>query len=203
MPLIKLVPIIGFGVLLWNVLDKTRTRYLWASVVLLVFLVTQPFVEVNVDTKREYATIQAHPSLSSRGRGNSTESPPLSFKILQAQMDQGNGLQKREVKGQEKVVYTARNPLLTGECIKNARVEPSRSNTPGYEVRVIFNEQGKKTLKEYTSQHKGEPLAIVVDGEVLSAPIIRSEIGQGQCLIQGPFAKAKAQRIAQGISPRK
>jgi preprotein translocase subunit SecD len=50
----------------------------------------------------------------------------------------------------------------------------------------------------------GQEVAILLDGCVVMAPIIQTEISGGVALIQGGFTKDKAREIARGIqaSPR-
>ena len=43
------------------------------------------------------------------------------------------------------------------------------------------------------------PEFIIVDGEIISAPIIKTAITGGRAVIAGRFTRAEANRIAEGI----
>jgi SecD/SecF fusion protein len=72
---------------------------------------------------------------------------------------------------------------LTGKYVK--RAFPSRdpvSNDPVVELQ--FNSEGADKFYDVTSQHVGEQLAIVLDGELYTAPVINGPI-HGNCEISG------------------
>ena len=47
-----------------------------------------------------------------------------------------------------------------------------------------------------------KPLVILVDGKVLSAPIVREKISGGRAVIAGRFTEEEAKHIANGIVGR-
>jgi preprotein translocase subunit SecD len=47
--------------------------------------------------------------------------------------------------------------------------------------------------------HLGRPVAILIDGEVVSVPTVKSPIGAA-AVISGDFTRADAERIAQGMN---
>jgi transposase len=65
-------------------------------------------------------------------------------------------------------------------------------------VSVQFLEAGAQRMRQATAAHLGRPLAILIDGEVVAAPVVRSEIGHA-AVISGDFTRADAERIADGI----
>lgn len=70
---------------------------------------------------------------------------------------------------------------LTGEAIKNAYIGMDEYGLPS--VKIEFNEKGIDKFAKVTSEHINERLAIVLDGKVISAPVIRSRIDSGQAEI--------------------
>lgn len=67
----------------------------------------------------------------------------------------------------------------------------------GQSVVVIeMNEDGTKIFGTVTEQNIGERLAIIMDGEVKSAPVIRSAILGGRCEISGSFTPQEAQELS-------
>jgi preprotein translocase subunit SecD len=65
-------------------------------------------------------------------------------------------------------------------------------------VEVELTKEGRQKLARVTKAHQGKPLAILVDGKVVAAPIVRDEI-TGDARISGSFSKEEAERIAKGI----
>src|SRR3990167_3396658 len=60
---------------------------------------------------------------------------------------------------------------LTGQYLARARVEFNQTtNIP--QVLLEFNDEGGKLFAKITREHKGELLAIILDGTVISSPVI-------------------------------
>jgi protein-export membrane protein SecD len=84
--------------------------------------------------------------------------------------------------------------LLTGSAIKNAKVSfDERSGQPM--VLVEFNKDGEKIFANVTKKNKGKQLAIVLDGMIQVAPIIRSEIYDGRAVIDGSFSSPREAKL--------
>ena len=62
-------------------------------------------------------------------------------------------------------------------------------------VKFRFN-AGAQRFAEITRANVGKPFAIVLDGKVLSAPVIREPITGGRGQISGSFTTASAQDLA-------
>ncbi|MEO8396008.1 MAG: hypothetical protein ABI700_23635 [Chloroflexota bacterium] len=65
-------------------------------------------------------------------------------------------------------------------------------------INAIFDQEGGGILGIFTAAHIGEPLAIVVDGRVLSAPVIEAPI-TGEAAITGNFTLTEARQLAAKI----
>jgi preprotein translocase subunit SecD len=83
--------------------------------------------------------------------------------------------------------------LLTGDVITKARVEIDRGRPF---VGMTFNSSGARKFHEITKRHVNERLAIVLDGRVYSAPVIRSAIPGGRAIIEGSFTPEEAHDLA-------
>ncbi|MFO7321055.1 MAG: hypothetical protein DIU68_004955 [Chloroflexota bacterium] len=83
--------------------------------------------------------------------------------------------------------------VVTGADIANASVTEVNGN---WGVRFDFTEDGGATMVEFTGAHVGEPLAIVLDGRVISIPVIQSAFGAEGGLLQGGFDQEQANRLA-------
>lgn len=90
--------------------------------------------------------------------------------------------------------YQSRRQSLTGEVITNARQEFDRNNAPS--ISMSMNAQGAKKWAKLTRENIGNQVAIVLDNYVYSAPVVNSEIPNGQSSITGSFTLEEAQDLA-------
>lgn len=85
--------------------------------------------------------------------------------------------------------------LLTGDLITEARVSiDERFNEPY--VSITFNPTGAKIFEEITAQNVRRRLAIILDGNVYSAPVIQERISGGSAQITGRFTMDEAKDLA-------
>jgi len=74
-------------------------------------------------------------------------------------------------------------------------LDEDNPNAPGVSLRL--NRQGGRLFADYTGDHIGEQLAIVLDSKVQSAPVIRDRIPAGTpASITGNFADEEARDLA-------
>jgi len=85
--------------------------------------------------------------------------------------------------------------LLSGDALESARVEiGDRFGAPHVSMR--FNSQGARDFERITGENVKKQLAIVLDGIVYSAPVIRDRIAGGQAIIEGSFTMEQARDLA-------
>lgn len=84
---------------------------------------------------------------------------------------------------------------MTGEAVKDARVDFGDTDMQP-KISLTFNDKGAKTFADLTTAHVNERLAIVLDGEVLSAPNIREPILSGTAEITGQFKIEEANLLS-------
>jgi preprotein translocase subunit SecD len=84
--------------------------------------------------------------------------------------------------------------MLTGDTLTDARVSIDQFNEPY--VAIAFDPVGAEIFGQVTGEHTGERFAIVLDGNVYSAPVIRERIGGGRASITGNFTSAEANDLA-------
>jgi preprotein translocase subunit SecD len=84
---------------------------------------------------------------------------------------------------------------LTGADLKRAQVTFETDNRqPG--VSLEFKDSGREKFAELTKQFINQPLAIIVDDSILTAPIIQSVITTGQAIITGQFTNEEAKSLS-------
>ncbi|MGR3198349.1 MAG: protein translocase subunit SecD [Paracoccus sp. (in: a-proteobacteria)] len=86
------------------------------------------------------------------------------------------------------------SPVVTGEDLVDAMPATDENGLPSVNFR--FNPTGARAFGAYTSANIGQPFAIVLDNEVISAPVIRSAITTGSGQISGSMDFDQANRLA-------
>jgi preprotein translocase subunit SecD len=85
--------------------------------------------------------------------------------------------------------------LMTGDVLTDARVQAG--NMPGsWVVAFTLDSRGARTFEEITSESVGRRLAIILDGKIDSAPVIKSRIPGGRGIIEGNFSIEEAKDLA-------
>ncbi|MBT4567661.1 MAG: protein translocase subunit SecD [Marinovum sp.] len=85
-------------------------------------------------------------------------------------------------------------PVVTGEDLVDAQPSFDQNGRPAVNFR--FNPSGARRFGDYTAENIGEPFAIVLDGEVISAPVIQSHIPGGSGIITGSFSVEESSNLA-------
>jgi preprotein translocase subunit SecD len=115
--------------------------------------------------------------------------PPPGREILYGMGGKGPG-------GVEKVAYVLESrTLMTGEYIQDARVRPSEQLQGPY-VELILNSTGAKLFEQITAANVKRRMAIVLDNNVYSAPVIQERIGGGRASITGNFDIKEARDLS-------
>lgn len=86
------------------------------------------------------------------------------------------------------------SPVVTGEDLTDARPSFDQNGDPSVDFR--FGPAGAKRFGAYTSANIGQPFAIVLDNQVISAPVIRQAITTGSGQISGAMNLEDSTRLA-------
>lgn len=89
---------------------------------------------------------------------------------------------------------------LTGKNLKNAQAQFTQQGISEPEVLLQFDEEGTKLFSEITKRNLGKKVAIYLDGEIQMAPVVQSEITNGQAVITGNYTVKEAKDIAQRLN---
>ncbi len=93
------------------------------------------------------------------------------------------------------VVYTLETAaVVTGEELVDAQPSFDQNGRPAVNFR--FNPSGARKFGDYTAENVGNPFAIVLDDEVISAPVIQSHIPGGAGIITGNFSIEESTNLA-------
>lgn len=125
------------------------------------------------------------------------KTPTLEFKLLKTEVGQP------DAEGNINVHTSYEELGLTGRYLKRAALEFGQtgsglSNEPA--VVVTFNDEGRNLFSTITREHVGETLAIFLDGELKSSPVIREEIPDGTAVISGGFTPDEARELVKNLN---
>lgn len=87
------------------------------------------------------------------------------------------------------------NEVLTGNDVEKASVAQNPSGG-GFVVTLKLKGDGPKKFHEATSKWVGQPIYILLDDEVISAPVVQEPIPGGEAVITGNFTAEEAGRLA-------
>jgi preprotein translocase subunit SecD len=91
-------------------------------------------------------------------------------------------------------VVIQRRVMVSGENLVDAQPSFDTANRPVVSIR--FDSAGGQRFGRATAENVGRPFAIVLDGRVISAPVIREPILGGAAQISGSFSVQEAQDLA-------
>ncbi|MDJ0628587.1 MAG: protein translocase subunit SecD [Rhodobacter sp.] len=126
------------------------------------------------------AKLTFHPVV---GRTENADQTPGPRNILLPSMDE------------EGVFYVLeQTPVVSGEDLTDA--QPAFDQNGQASVTFRFNPTGGRKFGQYTAENVGSPFAIVLDEEVISAPVIREAIPGGTGQITGNFSVEESTELA-------
>lgn len=184
------------------------------------FGVSEPLVQVNKSSNGEYRIIAELAGIKDIKEAIKTigDTPILEFK------EQGDAAKAVNVTASSTASSTVavatiasstaaasdanlnnwKNTELTGKYLKRSSVQ-FNPNDGSPEVSLEFNAEGAKLFEEITARNIGKPVAIFLDGYLISAPNVNEKITGGQASISGRFnideAKLLVKRLNSGALP--
>jgi preprotein translocase subunit SecD len=96
---------------------------------------------------------------------------------------------------EEGITYVVeRRAVVTGDQLVDAQPSFDQNGQPAVSFR--FNPSGGAAFGAYTAENIGNPFAIVLDNEVISAPVIQAHISGGSGIITGNFTPEESTQLA-------
>ena len=96
-------------------------------------------------------------------------------------------------KPREERLLVKKKADLGGDRVKESH---AYYGNEGWTVQLKFDGEGAKQFGKITEQYKGHRFAIVLDGVIQSAPVIRDAIYGGDAIITGKFEEKEARGLA-------
>ena len=158
--------------------------------------------------------------LFQNSQSGQTSSPGAKLEIRLAEDKPASGLIKAKSADQKRTIYLHQAALVTNQDIvaasvrkhaipdflledmKAAGVKMDSDVNELFEIQVRFTEAAGARIAKATEKHIGKPLAILVDGKVISDGIVASRIDEEAVIVKGNlgFRKEEAQRIARALN---
>ncbi len=85
---------------------------------------------------------------------------------------------------------------LNGSHLKKSQVEFDQTSGNPH-IAISFNSEGTKLFADITKRNIEKLVAIVLDGQIISAPTVQSEISDGSAVITGQFTLEDAKNLSQ------
>ena len=119
----------------------------------------------------------------------------LSFRFVTNNINDSFGAEKLKYEDSDQEAMVSKRIILSGDNLLDAQ---PRMNNETNETVVSFNldRVGAKRFGKATSTGIGKQLAIVLDGKIISAPVIRDTIASGSGQISGGFDFQSATDLA-------
>jgi hypothetical protein len=133
-------------------------------------------------------------------RGSVDVVAAVRFEVRLAEDHPADGLTEAAVTGSDRQVYLHVGTVISNSDIAQANVLGSDA-APPVSISLRFTPEGAAKMSRATQAHIGRPLAILIDGEVVMAPVIRDPI-TADAMITGDYTRAQADRIASGVLGR-
>ena len=88
---------------------------------------------------------------------------------------------------------------LTGEHVKQAQFSVNNTTQEPL-VLLNFSDEGKEMFAQLTADHIGEPIAIFLDDNLLSSPVVQDVIKDGRAQISGNFTLQGAKDLVDDLN---
>ncbi len=146
------------------------------------------------DRERAIKLVKSSAHLEFRIVSDDTE---LMKKALAGEEVPGYELKKlKKSEGKYEEILVEKKPALKGDTLIDATTEFSQTAFNQPYVLLNFNNKGAAIFSKVTGDNIGKRLAIVLDGNVYSAPVIREKIPSGRGQITGSFSVQESNDLA-------
>jgi preprotein translocase subunit SecD len=134
------------------------------------------------------------------------KTPLLEFKLLTKDQKMLDALQKAKTEADTKFFIENADKIyiptgITGGQLKRASlVFGQAQGVTGPTVTLEFNSEGTDLFAKVTRENVGNVLAIFLDGQIISSPVIRQEITGGTAQIDGNFTADEGKQLVNNLN---
>jgi preprotein translocase subunit SecD len=137
--------------------------------------------------------------LAAMSEAKAANGPKATVEIRRAETAPADGLTEAKVASTDEKVYLHKAAELTNEDIASAR--RTNDGLGGAAIEVILTEAGGKKMFKLTGQHLNKPLAVLLDGKVICAPIIRAKITD-HAMLTGQFTAENIDQFVKSVGAK-
>ncbi len=130
---------------------------------------------------------------------NAAQVEPVTVEFRVAETEPAAGLVETVFEPTGEKFYVHQDASIDNVDVVSAKVNEHQGSLA---IDIRFSDQGSGKFALMTSENVEKHIAILVDGKLISAPIVKAPILNGRALIISDFTKAEADRIAAGIMKR-
>ena len=127
------------------------------------------------------------------------EKPKVKVEFRRAETKNADGLTPATVAGTDEKIYLHPKADATDADIADARVGVDGACNPAIEV--TFTKDGAKKMAALSEKHQGKPLAVLIDGKVVTAPVVRAKFSD-RAQITGQFTKEEVEKLVKAINAK-
>jgi preprotein translocase subunit SecD len=128
------------------------------------------------------------------------EKPRVELEFRRAETKPSEGLTELTVPDTNDKIYVHKLADATNRDIAEARVvDDDGRGKPAIEIK--FTKEGAKKMAKLSEQQQDKPLAILLDGKLISAPVVRAQFSE-RALITGAFTKEQVKDLVNNINGR-
>jgi preprotein translocase subunit SecD len=120
------------------------------------------------------------------------------IEIRRADFQEQGFLEKAMLPGGKDPIFVTPEALVTNRDIIAAHV---RAEPDGFYVDIEFSNDAAPVLRTLSSIHAGRPIAIFMDGEIISAPIILGPLNGNRWSISTGKSESVAKATADALTP--
>ena len=147
---------------------------------------------------RAVAAAQSNPPGQPAPDATRQPSRPLPFQVQLVLDEAGENTEPMTNNAGGETLYVQKKPLLDHTAISSASVEKNALGSPV--ISVQFSDVGTELFAQITKENLNKRLAIVLNGQLYSAPVIKSEISGGKAQISGSFTEEEASELAKSLN---
>jgi RNA polymerase sigma factor (sigma-70 family) len=128
-----------------------------------------------------------------------TKAAPFQVQLVQDEPGENTEIVSSKSGDSGEIFHVQKTPLLDYTAIRSATVISDQiSGAP--QIVIEFSPEGRDLFAEITRANINKRLAMVLDGQLYSAPVIKSEIPGGTAQISGSFSEEEARELAGKIN---
>ena len=99
----------------------------------------------------------------------------------------------------ERLCLDGRHRVLLASHVESAQVSNDPQIPELIVIRMHFSSAAAEEFGDLTASNVGQRLALVIDGSVVTAPVVNEPIGGGELQISGGLTREQANAIVEGL----